>query len=55
MPTNVEPERRRLLRPAVDLDGDGVDELIIETSGYEFYEVSAIAWDGSRYALRPGG
>ncbi len=42
------------LADAVDLDGDGVDEVIMETSGYELWEVSAFAWDGSRYAIVPG-
>lgn len=45
----------RALRNAVDLDGDGVDELVVHESGYEYHDVAVMGWNGSEYAPLPAG
>jgi hypothetical protein len=41
------------LGPLVDLDGDGIEEITLEHSGYEYYELAYVGWNGSGYAPLP--
>jgi len=41
------------LLAAVDLDGDGIDELLIANSSIEWYELRTLRWDGAAYQRVP--
>jgi hypothetical protein len=41
------------LLAAVDLDGDGIDELLIANSSIEWYELQTLRWDGAAYQRVP--